>query len=116
MDQKLKTALPQLTLESLHELDRGKLNRQFTRAIGRALSNISESLLARLQCGATGFEQSARVGHDHRHLDQEALRLAFDHLPSALARLPSSERAGTRLSSAVFTVATAVAGQSARAC
>lgn len=42
MDQRLKNELPQLSLESLHELDRGKLARQFRRAIARAMQNISE--------------------------------------------------------------------------
>ena len=42
MEQKLKDALPQLTLDSIHRLDRGKLERQFARAIARAMSNISE--------------------------------------------------------------------------
>lgn len=42
MDQKLKESLPQLTLQTLHQLDRGKLDRQFSRAIARAMQNISE--------------------------------------------------------------------------
>ncbi len=42
MDQRLKDTLPQLSLESLHQLDGGKLARQFRRAIARAMQNISE--------------------------------------------------------------------------
>lgn len=42
MDQRLKEELPQLSLESLHQLDRGKLARQFRRAVTRAMQNISE--------------------------------------------------------------------------
>ena len=42
MDAKLKQSLPQLKLETLHHLDRGKLARQFQRAIARTLQNITE--------------------------------------------------------------------------
>lgn len=42
LDEKLKARLPQLTLETLHQFDGGKLNRQFKRAMHRAVENISE--------------------------------------------------------------------------
>jgi len=42
MDPRLKDKLPQITLESLHKFDQGRLNRQFARAIARILDNISE--------------------------------------------------------------------------
>ncbi len=42
VDKSFKDGLPQLELSTLHELDRGKLDRQFSRAIARALHNISE--------------------------------------------------------------------------
>lgn len=42
MDQKLKDTLPQLTLATLHQVDRGALNRQFNRKFAAALQDISE--------------------------------------------------------------------------
>jgi hypothetical protein len=42
MDAKLKEHLPQISLGSLSKLDRGRLARQFQRAIFRTLQNISE--------------------------------------------------------------------------
>lgn len=42
MDQALKEKLPQLSLSNLHQLDQGKLSRQWNRLMGRIIENISD--------------------------------------------------------------------------